>query len=499
MSPRAFVCILFGAFVGIPPTRATTGDPLDSIAGGERQRASSGPKFSQAATRLAEDENNDLDRIPNSARQPSSTKADHSPAASGSNQRIYVENAFILSAQRDAPIVPSPGPGASSWQDRLFLDVRNEWPLGRTLNLTFSDRLNLRVEADISFPNHENVINEFREGFLSWEPADRLYLDVGRINVKSGAALGFNPTDFFKTRAVVESLSADPSVLREDRLGTAMLQTQFVGQGRTLTVALAPPLASSSNTTRPSFNPSFDRTNDRTRLLLKGSIHLGSDFSPELLFYREGTQNRLGANITRGIGQQVVAYGEWAGGRRSSLGAEALRYGHQTGTFPPTLLDYLPADPSTRFQNDLSVGLSYATTNKMTFNLEYHYHQAGFSRQDWSNWFDTGKGQAGSSPIARELWYLRSYALAQQEPIARQGIFLRMDWANAFIPDLEITGFVNTDLNDGSSLVQVGALFYLSTAWTFGTQANANLGSKRSDFGSLPQAAGLFFKMIRYF
>jgi len=55
-------------------------------------------------------------------------------------------------------------------------------------------------------------------GYASWEPLDRTYLDLGRINLKSGVALGFNPTDFFKTRAVVEPLSADPSVLREDRL-----------------------------------------------------------------------------------------------------------------------------------------------------------------------------------------------------------------------------------------------------------------------------------------
>jgi hypothetical protein len=81
-------------------------------------------------------------------------------------------------------------------------------------------------------PNHENVLNDFREGFVSWQPHDGIYLDLGRINLRSGAALGFNPTDCFKSRAVVEPLSADPSVLREDRLGRLQSTITFPEAGQ---------------------------------------------------------------------------------------------------------------------------------------------------------------------------------------------------------------------------------------------------------------------------
>lgn len=64
---------------------------------------------------------------------------------------------------------------------------------------------------------------------------------------------------------------------------------------------------------------------------------------------------------------------------------------------------------------------------------------------------------------------------------------------------MELTGFINTDLYDGSSLVQLGADYYLSNAWTIGALANANLGRTHSDFGSLPQAASILFKVARYF
>jgi len=67
------------------------------------------------------------------------------------------------------------------------------------------------------------------------------------------------------------------------------------------------------------------------------------------------------------------------------------------------------------------------------------------------------------------------------------------------VPDLEISGFVNTDLHDGSSLAQIGADYYISNTWTVGAQVNTNIGSRRSDFGSLSQSFGILFKIARYF
>src|SRR5262249_56082061 len=92
-----------------------------------------------------------------------------------------------------------------------------------------------------------------REGSGKWFGG--AYRDGGRINLKSGVAIGFNPTDFFKTRAVVEPLSIDPAVLREDRLGTVMLRGQFVWRHGSVSAAFAPRVASPpplyTNTTLP--------------------------------------------------------------------------------------------------------------------------------------------------------------------------------------------------------------------------------------------------------
>src|SRR5262249_48898188 len=150
------------------------------------------------------------------------------------------------SAGRSNLPVPVPQSNVSTFQGRVFVDVRREWRASRRLAFTFSDRLNVRAEDDLAFPTRHNVINEWREGALSWESFNGTYLDAGRINLKSGAALGFNPTDFFKTRAVVEPLSLDPSALREDRLGTFMVRAQRIWTGGAMTVAFAPAVSHTS-------------------------------------------------------------------------------------------------------------------------------------------------------------------------------------------------------------------------------------------------------------
>ena len=441
----------------------------------------------------------DLDLIPKTAQPPGAPIA---PLPANTGGRMYLENAFSVSSLRNDLLVPAPAPRPYDWQERLFFDVRKEYHVADRLNFTLSDRLNFRGEDDLDFPNHENVINDLREIYLGWQATDRTYLDAGRINLKSGVALGYNPTDFFRTRAVVEPLSADPTALREDRLGTLMLRGQQLWGHGSFIAAFAPKVASPSaiytNLNLPSVNPMFDRTNAHARFLLQSSVNVTSDFSPEFLVYREGNETRFGANLAESVGQKVVTYLEWSGGRRASLIDEALRYGRETGTLPAAAPSALPDSSHEAFQNELSLGVSYTTESRVTFNLEYHLNQPAFTHADWSNWFAPGNGRGAASPIARQLWYLRNYALDQQDPISRHSAFLRADWVDAFIPKLELIGFVNTDVYDGSGLLQVTADYYLSDTWTVGALAMTNFGRRRSDFGSLPQAANFLVKVARY-
>ena len=445
-------------------------------------------------------EDKDLSLIPPAVQ---TSPAPDGPVGGSTGRKIFVEEAFTQSWLRSA-LVPAPPPATPSWQERALLDMRSEWQVGQALRLTYSGRLNVRLEEGLGFPNHENLTHDLRETYLSWEPLERLYFDAGRVNLKSGVALGFNPTDFFKARAVVEPLSVDPVVLRDDRLGTLLLRAQRLWSGGSLTAAYIPAVASDSPIyTRLSlrgFNPMFDRTNAHEGWLLKGTIDINEGFSPELMAYTSQGRVRWGTHLAENIGKSVVAYFEWSGGRQGTVSSDALEFGRATGSLPADAASVLPDLNIVRFRNQLVVGASYTTElPKITFNLEFHCNQAGFSSADWDEWFRIGSGTSPLSPIARARWYVRDYAADQQELMSRRFAFLRMDWVDAFVPKLEVSGFIDTDLTDGSTRLQLGADYYYSDRWTIGGLVLMNAGRRHSDFGSLPQAGSVLLKAARYF
>jgi hypothetical protein len=460
--------------------------------------ALAGLAFAGAA--VAADEDKDLDLIPRSDK-PAPTQAAPAPSESA-NQRVYVESALSFNSLRGGLLVPSPPPLPPSWEERLFVDARKEWSPGPGALFVYSGRLSVLGEEGLGFLNRGNVTHDLREGYASFEPRTREYVDIGRINVKSGVALGFNPTDFFKARAVVDPLTADPRALREDRLGTLMIRGQSVQEGGSLSVAYAPsvnrpaPVAADPDRF---LSPLFARTNGTDRVLVKASARLGDGMTPEALLFREKGRVKIGANVTESIGQSTVVYLEWAGGRRRGVIDEALAFGRQSGTIPALAPDVITQGGDERFRNQAAVGASYTTENKITFNLEYHYNEAGFSRADWNRWFTTGEGLDASSPIARQLWFVRAYASDQQEPLQRHAVFLRMDWVDFLVPKLELTGFALADARDGSTLLQISADYARSDYWNFGVLATATTGGRRSNFGSLPQASSILFKATRYF
>lgn len=445
----------------------------------------------------AADPDSDLDLIP-----AASTGIPAAPAAAGGQDRVYLENAVTeVSRAPDDPTAP-PARGYL-WQERLLLDVRTDSVVSERTGLHLSDRLNLRDEDDLPFPDHEDLINDLREAYLSWHPVDPLYLDAGRINLKSGIALGYNPTDFFKSRSVTEPLSSDPSALREDRLGTVMLRGQDIWEGGSVTVAYAPrlhhPTAIYSDGDLPSFNPMFDRSNAHDRLLLKASFRLGDDANPEVLLYREAGRTHLGTNLSVGLGQNAVGYLEWSGAERPTLISEAMDYGRETGTLPADATSPLPTGSNRTFKSELAIGASYTNADDMTFNAEYLVNQAGFSGADWDRWSAAAEQAGAGSPRLDELWYLRAYAQDQQQQNTREAYFARADWVDAFGMKLELTGFALVDAHDRSGIAQLGAGYYFSDAWTLGGQLIKYFGSRRSDFGSLGASYSLLFSVTHYF
>jgi hypothetical protein len=456
------------------------------------------PALADAPARA--DENLDLNRIPESVEK--SEEASEAPSAANPAWRVYVENAASVYSYHVNELMPPPPMRNPAWQERLSLDSRGETALSPTWRLVHSARLNLFGEDTIVFPSDQTVRLDVRELYTSWEPVPRNDLDAGRINIKNGVAVGFNPTDYFKTRAVVDRSSQDASVLRENRLGTAMVREQTVWDSGAITFAFAPKLYEPSKiydeTRLPSFNPMLDRTNGQQRTLVKASFDLPGGVSAELLGYQENTRGKFGTNLSMSIGKPVVLFAEWSGGDRASLITEAIAYGEMTRSIPPGTPRILPGSDAASFQQDVAAGLSYATESKLTLYLEYDYHEAGMDRQNWKDWFRLGQKLRTIPKVNSLLWYIRGYAQDQGEPAARDAVFLYGTWTDAFIPDLNFTALANFSQYDNSAQYQLTATYFLSNRWTVGALGLYNAGSDRSVFGSLPQESSFILKVTRY-
>src|SRR5262249_405807 len=274
---------------------------------------------------------------------------------------------------------------------------------------------------------------------------------------------------------------------------------EAIWEGGSASLSLAPKLESPapiSTTAPPSLNPGFDRTNGADRVLLTASYEIG-DLNPQVLVYNESGRTKLGVNLSHQLSQKVVGYLEWAGGKQPNLIAQATSYGKSTGTLPANAPTLPPTDSAEKFRSDVAVGASWTSESKLTLNIEYHYSQAAFSEQDWKNWFDIGAANANRAAVTGELWYVRGFAAAQQQPLTRHQAFLRAHWPDAVHLHLTAIAFVN--LYDGSTLAQLSASYDVSDAWTLRAYIGGNVGGMRSERGSVPQAASAILQVVRYF
>jgi hypothetical protein len=447
----------------------------------------------QAHSQAQQPDDSDLDRIPQGVLDTPAGSASNSAAVATT---IYLEEAPEYQTNRHDLLVPLPGGNGPEFINRAFADGHGGWQYGPSLKVLYSARLDYTTGD----PTRHSFSYDLRELFLSWslDSQRRWFVDFGRVNVRNGVAYAFNPTDFFRTQSVVDETSQDPSVRRENRLGTLMLRGQYFLGGSTLTAIYAPrlyedPLA--LTTVPSSSDPQLRRTNAEHRIELSASVDFGHDLSPQAVLYHSNDRWSYGVNMARGFGTQTTAYVEWSATRRRSLVTEAMQYGVRTGTFanpvPP-----IPADPAEHLDHDLAAGISYTTRSNVNFIVEYDVHHAGLSKTDWRRWF--AAGTAGDPLVDAELWYLRDYAAVQQEPISRQSLFLRAAKDNWLIPNLSASALALVDLTGTSGLGQADVSYRVSTRLQLELMFQTALGSRRSDFGSLPVSNAYLFNVRVY-
>lgn len=340
--------------------------------------------------------------------------------------------------------------------ERLSIDVHYDKGFASDWRAVLADRLDARWQDN---PSDQNNVNTLKEAYLSWHARPDRIADFGRINVRYGAAYGYNPTDHFRAGAVRSIVSIDPASLRENRLGSAMLRGQTLWTDGSLTALYSPKLAD-----RPSdsaFSPDWGATNRDDRWLLAASQKLSRSLNPQWILYGgSGQSPQLGLNLSGLLNDATVAHIEWSGGRAPSLISQALM---------------LQEDSA--FRSRLATGLTYTAPNKLSLTLEYQYNGAGL---DHAGWDELRRGP----PAAYGLY--RGFAADLQDPPTKQRVFLRANWQDALVNHLDLTSNVFLDTVDSSRQFWVEARYH----WTrvdLALQWQLNSGQPGSDYGGLAE------------
>jgi opacity protein-like surface antigen len=375
--------------------------------------------------------------------------ADSTPAATrtGGDWRASTEAAWSESALRG---------GGLRRIERLSIDLHYDKAIAAGWRAVLADRLDARWQDN---PSDQNNVNTLKEAYLSWQARPDRIADFGRINVRYGAAYGYNPTDYFRAGAVRSIVSIDPSSLRENRLGSVMLRGQTLWTEGSLTALYSPKLAD-----RPSdgaFNADLGATNRRTRWLLAASQKLSDSLNPQWLLYGgAGESPQLGLNLTALLNDATVGYVEWSGGRAPSLISQALML-----------------QDDTAFRSRLATGLTYTAPNKLSLTLEYEYNGAGLDQAGWD--------ALRRGPPATYGQY-RGFVADLQEPPTKHRVFLRALRQDAFVNHLDLTSNIFLDAVDSSRQFWVEARYH----WTRVDVAlvwQLNSGPPGSDYGGLPE------------
>jgi hypothetical protein len=219
-------------------------------------------------------------------------------------------------------------------------------------------------------------------------------------------------------------------------------------------------------------------------VLLRYAHTFNDNFAPEGMLYWENGDPHFGWNLSYAAGQKTLLYWEGDVGRRRSLADEALLPFRESGTLTPAVRLAFGPDRGERYLLQSNIGTAYTNELNITFNLEFHYNGAGFSADDWRNWFRAGRLDSRGATQAQLLSIRQLGARQRQEPMSRRELFLRANWPEVIWPDLTLTGLLIHDMEDRSRLFQVEAAYSLAPRTTVRLRYAHFGGDRESNFGS---------------
>ncbi|HHX4053442.1 TPA: hypothetical protein ACU967_000819 [Burkholderia contaminans] len=336
------------------------------------------------------------------------------PADTAKPWKLDVQEALRASRYRD---------GGDAGRNQLSI----EFEYGQWLTPTFAAHFSMRFDRFDPLATSRTSSRDVtlvKEAYASWRTTPTFVVDAGRVNERLGAAIGYNPTDFFRAGAVSLDVPPDPDSRHTNRLGTVALRAQQVWDTGSLSVLLSPRLERRSRPGDPAASSDLQRTNGVDRWMLVASQRLSAALQPQWIVYGEsGQAPQFGQNLSVLLGNSVVAYVEWTGGYRRSLIARAT-----------------DGAADSAFRTSSSAGVTWTLPVDLSLTAEFQSNGGGADAAQWRS-----LQHANAAAWGRAV----QTSIAAQELQTRHGVFLMAAWRNIGVRRLDLSGFVQADLGGG--------------------------------------------------
>ena len=339
---------------------------------------------------------------------------------------------------------------------RLSLDLNWSTRLSDRWRFAISNRLDDIHPTDGDAPS---TLNSLREAYASWQgEAGADIAEFGRINLRTGPAYGFNPTDYFRDGALRAVTTADPFALRENRLGTVVARYQRLWAGGGVSLALAPKLASAPS--HSSLSLDLGATNHRHRGVASWSAQFSDKLSGQVLAYADEDRGaQWGASMTALLSTALVGHLELSRGRDDDL-------------FSAKVLGL----PRQATRNRLSAGATFTTDTQLALTAEYEYNGFAPDQAAWNAGSAAGLAAFGS--------YLQA-AHARQDIASRSAWMIYATQKSAIWKSLDLTAFMRINAEDHSRTGWLEMRYHWPQA-DAALQWQANTGRPAGEYGLVP-------------
>lgn len=357
------------------------------------------------AAAMAQQQNAELDAL---------ALADQVPATAPAAQRDW---AAMLETAATA-IEPRDGDRRDGGE--AALDLRAQRALGAGVSLVGAARLGRFDPPQPGMKRRSLVM--LKEAYLSWKAGPTIVADIGRVNLRQGVAVGYNPTDFFRAGAVVGN-TADPDARRTNRLGSVMVRAQRLSDDGAVALLFAPRLAGPYAPGDPAADSALQRTNGVDRWMLSASQRLGTSFQPQALLYGErGQPVQLGLNANFLASDAALVYAEWAGGRQPALSESVAGCACRRA-----------------FRARSAIGVTYTLPFDVSVTVEWETNGAGMSA-----------AQAHTAAFANPLAWGRTlqWAASSQEAVTRHTAFAYLRANNVVVNKFDVSAIAQRDTDD---------------------------------------------------